>query len=404
MNLIALRSPAFRLYYCGNVAAVNGMWILQILIIWLAWDVTGSASFVGMIGALALFPTVLSGPLFGVAVDRMNVRVAAYGTNLGMILCGLTLLTVHGSGATNPLWLSVIAVAVGIVKSAHHPVRLSMGPRLVDRGDVPSVVALTALNFNLARIIAPIFTGFSIEHVGVMPTLAVSVLLYAPNLVIIGFLRPRDTSASGNVVSFSSAFWQGLAYLWHKADLRAILFLSFLFALAIRGVMEVLPVVADGQFARGATGVGELGSAIGAGALSAALIKALGRVDRRHGISPVTLGATALGILAVAAFGNLQVWWLVLLTASVLGFASTTLGVSLQTAIQSDLPDELRGRVMSIWIVVGLGGAALGSLVIGTLSDLIGFPQATLVMAGVSLAGLLALAGSGSLAPKRKGG
>ena len=61
MNLIALRSSAFRLYYCGNVAAVNGMWILQILIIWLAWDVTGSASFVGMIGAFALFPTVLSG-------------------------------------------------------------------------------------------------------------------------------------------------------------------------------------------------------------------------------------------------------------------------------------------------------------------------------------------------------
>ncbi len=403
MNLIALRSSAFRLYYCGNVAAVNGMWILQILIIWLAWDVTGSASFVGMIGAFALFPTVLSGPFFGVAVDRMNIRVAAYGTNLGMVLCALTLFAVQANGATNTVWLSVIAVALGIVKSAHHPVRLSMGPRLVERGHVASVVALTSLNFNLARIVAPIFAGFSIEHAGIMPTLVVAVLLYVPNFIIIGFLDPRDTRDHGSGVSFSSAFWHGLAYLWHKADMRAVLFLSFLFALAIRGVMEVLPVVADGQFGRGPTGVGELGSAIGAGALIAALIKALGRADGR-GVSVVTLASTALGVLAVAAFGNFDIWGMVLLSAAVLGFTSTTLGVSLQTAIQSDLPDDLRGRVMSIWIVVGLGGAALGSLVIGALSDLIGFSQATLVMSGISLAGLFVLVVSGSFTAKRKGG
>jgi MFS family permease len=403
MNLIALRSSAFRLYYCGNVAAVNGMWILQILLIWLAWDVTGSASFVGMIGAFALFPTVLSGPLFGVAVDRMNIRIAAYCTNLGMVLVALTLLAVQGTGALDPVWLSAIAAALGIVKSAHHPVRLSMGPRLVERGHVASVVALTSLNFNLARIVAPIFAGFSIEHAGVTPTLVVAVLLYVPTFVILAFLHPRDTREHGNSVSFSSAFWQGLAYLWHKPDLRAILFLSFLFALAIRGVMEVLPVVADGQFARGATGVGQLGSAIGAGALVAALIKALGRADDR-GISIVTLASAALGVLAVAAFGNTEVWGLVMVSAIVLGFTSTTLGVSLQTAIQSDLPDDLRGRVMSIWIVVGLGGAALGSLVIGALSDLIGFSQATLVMSGVSLAGLFILVASGSVEAKRKGG
>lgn len=404
MNLIALRSPAFRLYYCGNIAAVNGMWILQILIIWLAWDTTGSAGFVGLIGAFALFPTVLSGPLFGVAVDRMNIRIAAYATNLGMMFCAGTLLAVQAAGATNVFWLSVIAVAIGMIKSAHHPVRLSMGPRLVERSDVASVVALTALNFNLARIIAPIFTGFSIEHAGVVPTLVVAALLYVPNLVIVGFLRPRETGGKGNLISFSSAFWHGLAYLWHKADMRAVLLLSFLFALSIRGVMEVLPVVADGEFGKGAAGVGQLGSAIGAGALIAALIKAFGRDDGRGGISAVTLGSTGVGVLAVAVFGNLHIWGLVLLTASILGFTSTTLGVSLQTAIQSDLPDELRGRVMSIWIVVGLGGATLGSLLIGGLSDLIGFPNATLVMSGISLAGLVALIGSGALVAKRKGG
>ena len=138
MNLVALRSASFRLYYCGNVAAVNGMWILQILIIWLAWDVTGSASFVGMIGAFALFPTVLSGPFFGVAVDRMNIRIAAYGTNLGMVLVALTLLAVQGTGAMNPVWLSMIAAALGVVKSAHHPyTRGLMGaiPSLDGTGD-----------------------------------------------------------------------------------------------------------------------------------------------------------------------------------------------------------------------------------------------------------------------------
>ena len=386
MNLVALKSPSFRLYFLGGLFAVNGLWIMRILIGWMAWELTASASFVGFVAALSLLPTFLTGPFFGVLIDRANIKLAAIGTNSSMIVCISALLVIHLMGHLNPSLLSTIAVAIGIVSSAHHPVRMSLAPRLVQKEHVGSVVALAALNFNTARMISPALGGIIIDQFGITSALIISTLLYLPSLMIVPFLKPRTPQTPKNKEAFLTALKNGIEYIWYRPELRLVLLMTALMALSVRGTTEILPVVADGLFNKGAIGLGQLGSAVGAGAVMSAILKAFGPLQATRTMALSTLAITTIGILSVAVFGNSTNWNITLIAAAILGFTSTHLGVSLQSSMQANLPDEMRGRVMSLWIVVATGASALGAFSIGVATETLGLSISTYILTAACLA------------------
>lgn len=393
MKLSALREPEFRLYFTGAIANVNAMWIVRILIGWLAWEATRSPAFTGLVAAASLLPTLVSGPLFGVWVDRANITRAAYATNLSMIACIVTLLLLRLGGLVTPATLVAISLAIGFVTAAHHPVRLSLGPRLVPATEVSSVVALSALNFNLARLISPAVGGLLIERLGVTAAIVVTLVLFLPNLAIIARLHPRRL-AEKPAQPFATAMREGLAYIRTRRVIVTILAATCVFSVALRGVLEVLPIVADGAFGRGATGFGQLGSAVGGGALVSAILKTAGVFEAgqtRDALSPRSLLIAATGMAAMAVLGTTQSWPLALACAAILGAAGTWFGVTMQQIIQSDLPDDMRGRVMSIWVVVGLGSTALGAWAIGVLTGLLGQPTAFVATAALGTATILIL-------------
>jgi MFS family permease len=386
MNLVALKSPSFRLYFLGGLFAVNGLWVMRILIGWLAWELTQSASFVGLVAALSLVPTFLTGPFFGVLVDRANIKLAVFMTNTSMIICIAALLAIHLSGQLNPNYLSLIAIAIGIASSAHHPVRMSLAPRLVEPQHVGSVVALAALNFNTARMISPAIGGIIIEQFGITTAMVLSLLCYLPSLIVIPFLQPRTSQGAKIKEPFLTALKNGIQYLWHRPELRLVLLMTALMSLSVRGTAEILPVVADGLYNKGAIGLGQLGSAVGAGAVFSAMLKAFGSARPAKTLSISASAIMILGILSVAFFGNSDVWNITLSAAAILGFASTYLGVSLQSSIQADLPDDMRGRVMSIWIVIATGASAMGAFTIGFATEIFGLSISTYGLTGICLA------------------
>ncbi len=402
MNLIALRSRQFQLYFAGAVCAVNGMWILRIVIGWLSWKITGSASFVGTIAAVSLIPTVIFGPFFGVLVDRSNVLRAAFVTNIAMTLCVAALLVLEINDRVTPVALLAIAFAMGTITAGHHPVRLSLGPRLVKSDYVGSVVALAALNFNLARLLSPALGGVLIDRLGIPTTTAIILGAFVPNLLVLSRLTPREKRQRAEPEQFFQALAGGARYLWQRPELRLVILATAVFSVALRGVLDVLPIFADGVFGHGAIGLGELGSAVGAGALSAALIKAFWMApasQSRGALSPSNKIVAFAGIAALAVLGDTDIWMLALVCVAVLGFAVTHLGVGMQAQIQAELPDDMRGRVMSIWIVVGLGGSALGAFGLGLLSDHFGMPVAA---SGFAVAGALAIAAIITANPNKK--
>lgn len=392
MNLSALQSQGYRRYLAGSAAAVNGMWILRVVLTWLAWDVSGSATFVGLIAALTMLPTMISGPVFGALMDRYNIIRAAYGTNIGMMTCALAIVFALEFGLISQIFLLVVAICIGIVTSAHHPMRLTMGPRLVERDQIGSVSALAALNFNTARVISPFFAGLIIEYFSVMAALIVTLLLYIPNLIIYATLKPRSLATPKEYQSIRAALIEGLGYIWAHKYLRLILTTSALFSLSIRGILEILPVIADGTFTKGATGLGQLGAAVGAGSMIAALMKAMGTSERVPALSGFNITIGALGTVCAAILAITGIWPIALCSAACIGFCATYLGVSFQSEIQSDLPDIIRGRVMSLWGMVALGSVALGSLFIGWLADSIGLPSTGIWIAVASTIALFFIA------------
>ncbi|WP_137702620.1 MFS transporter [Marimonas lutisalis] len=387
----AFSHAGFRRYFIGAVAGVNANWIFRVLLAWLAWDLTGSPSFVGLIAAASLAPVALTAPFFGALTDRLPILVAYRWVSLGLVICPSALLALMAADMLSPAAILGIALLFGTIISAYHPVRQSLGPRLVDPPLIGSVVALAALNFNMGRIISPAIGGFLIGQFGTIPTAALSVALFLPNLVIGPTLRPREVAQTGPRQSYLADLAEGLRQGWARWPIRRSLMLTVAALGPIRAITEILALIADGRFGRGAEGLGLLTSAVGAGALLAALfqVAAGARLAR---LPAVRFGVIALGFLATAALVLAPSFIMAMVMAPVVGFAGTYVGVSLQIGIQARLEDELRGRIMSLWMVsITLSTSAL-SFAISAISEVFGLGPTTLAVLVVSSAAVLWLA------------
>jgi hypothetical protein len=204
-------------------------------------------------------------------------------------------------------------------------------------------------------------------------------------LAVLPFLRPRDLPVRQRA-SYLADLREGVGYALTTPLIREALLLTLVFATLVRGALEVLPVLADGAFARGAAGLGFLTAAAGAGAVTAAMLKAFGFAASGARIPPSVIVAMAFGFCAVIAMGMAPAWPVALAATAGAGFAATWCGVSLQAAMQTELPDNYRGRVMSLWTVVGFGTVSIGAALIGGLAEVFGI-GAALTVAGC--AGLL---------------
>jgi len=384
MNLSALKFRDFRIYLGGNLFAVNALWMQRVTIGWIAWDLTSSATFVGFIAFVNFAPVMVTGPLFGVLVDRMRITQVAKLTQILLLIISLGFYLFFTFGILDEILLSFLSFLSGLVTSAHNPVRLSLAPRLVDRTSVASVVSIVAINFNLARLTGPAIGGWLIASWGISTALLVQTGFYLPFIFAISLLHPRQRSSSIiNNEPFIAALQNGIKYALANTLIRQAFLVTALYAFLIRGTLEILPVIADGVFSRGATGLGLLTSSAGFGALIAGVIKAFTPSQTVRKLPKFALASALLGIGLMPLVGLSNSWNLTLLCIFYIGFSGTLAGISVQTAIQIDLDDDFRGRVMSLWTMVSIGATATGAIILGGLADHIGVSLAFSLAGGL---------------------
>ena len=370
MNLAALNSPSFRLYLFGSFIALNGLWIQRIIIGWLAWEISNSPFYVGIAAFLSLAPTIFSGPIFGVLIDRANIKVAFFLSYSAMILCSSILFFLILTDLLTIKSLLLICLFIGIIASAAHPIRMSLAPRLIDESQVPSLVALTAVNFNTSRLIGPAIGGFLIQYLGASGTILISIFTYLPVMVFIMLVKPRDLISDDKNRSLIFDFFEGIKLIFSNSVIKFSIVLSGLTAFVGRGVLETLPLISEGVFSQGPTGLGLITAAAGAGALFSSIAKALGKAEiSGTNISNSTLFAALTIPIVVLLIGYANSFLISLFLIFILGFLATTIGISIQSKIQLELKDVFRGRVMSIWIMINMGSAAFGSIIFGLVSD-----------------------------------
>lgn len=393
----ALSLRGYRWYATGNMLSLSGVWIQRVAIGWLVWDMTRSESWVGMIAAAQFAPALVLSIPFGAIADRFDNRRVSLVLNGLFILWAILLAALSSLGQLTPAWLFALSLAYGCTAAAYGPVRLSIIPALVPRDFRASAVAINSVLFNGARLVGPAIAGFILASGGVGWAFFFNALSYVPLLLILAVvpMAHLDRQVPGHLIGEVIA---GFGYVRRHAMIFRQLMLTGWTAIFARGVLEMLPAISDKNFGRGAAGYATLTIAAGAGAILSGFWLSVGKppLDR---LSRMTIGLNLGAAICLLALAQVDDFVLGLALVAALGFGATGSAIASQSVVQIAAQDEFRGRVSSLWTMAGLGGTAIGAILLGAIADGLGLATAIMICGAIAamLPATLLLLGRGRL-------
>jgi len=384
----SLRSKDFRLLWAGNIFEHMALWLQLISLSWLVWDLSGSALLSGMAAGLRGLPTLVIGPWAGVIADRMDRKKLVIVAQL--ILTGVAVLFAFlvASGSVQVWHAMVYATVSAVCFGFIMPARQALIVNTVPPEDLGNAFALSAMTVTSNRLIGGILGGLLITTVGIQWNFFVEGAAYIVTaLLLIPMRTPYQEVSTARESSMLTNLKDGLVYIWR--DNRIILHLmvlSFILNMAFIPIPALLPAYTTAVLHSEANVGGYLLAAQGVGGVTATvLIASLGFVIKKGQIGLVALVVGSAAVLILA-----QSHWLLLSLAMlvVLGVSQTSFIVTNQVLVQAMIPDTLRGRVTSLYMLeFGLGPLAI--LLIGVLMDLYSVSGALTIVASVSLASAL---------------
>lgn len=373
-----LRDREFGPYFAGNLLSNCGTWFQNLAQSLLVFRLTGSTLLVGVVNFAQFAGVFVLAPWAGGAADRHDRRRLMLVTQLAAVAISAVLAAVAAAGAATAPVVIALALALGVTTAFSVPAMQALVPLLVPEADLAPAVALNAVTFNLARAVGPVAGAAVIARLGIPAAFALNASSYLALVAALAVIHPR---AQAPAARRRTRRRDDLALL---ADRRLALLLTGVVALSITAdpVNTLTPGFATQLFGRPDTVAGLLVGAFGAGAVVAALFvgRADDRIERRIARTLAVLGAgtllfavapglpVAAGALAIGGFGYLA--------------ANTTA----TTAIQTEVDDARRGRVMALWSVAFLGVRPLASLADGALAAATNLRVAAVVMALPALA------------------
>ena len=386
----ALNEPRFRRYYPASWCSGLGSWMLRFLLGWNAWELTQSALWVGIVSALMLAPALILSPYFGVQSDRINPR---HGLMWSMLIHGAIALSgalAGYLGILNVAVLLILATALGSVSAMHSPMRLALVPMLVPREALPSAVGLTAMSFNIARILGPAICAAVIARAGAAWAWMIPVLIFATSGLILNSLGGVGARQKRTHGSVNSEFIDGLRYALSMAPLVTILALTLVNGFLGRSFIELLPAVSGRLIDGGPGELAWLTAAAGSGAVLGGLIMSRMKADVRY-LFNLSLAAM---FFAACLLSNL-VWVAQLpslfILVGLLSLSTTLAGTACQTLAQLIIDPQYHGRVMSLWSMTMMAAPALGAATHGAVAEWLGFVVAFALAAVVGVLGLAGL-------------
>ena len=394
-----LRHGVFRWIWAGALLSNVGNWMEAVAQSWLVQRQTGSPFMVELLAASEFVPHALLLLAAGWLADHYDRRkVLLYGQVVMMIFAAALAVAAH-LGLASPWVVIALAFAEGAAWATVTPAWQSLVPALVPRDELPQAIALNSVQFNTARLLGPMLAGallsFAsaalvfdlnvISFVGIVAVLAlVRIPLLQPAAAPTTSGRMADSSgrmaSRGGKLARSGGVRRALKWAWHERGPRRLILGLFMFALFAAPVQGLLPAMADSVLHVGAHGYGVLLSCLGAGAICGALtLSRLPRRYPRHHLIPLSMLAFSLCAmiyasarwpqLSAAALGVGGVFWVWSLASS-------------STAMQLLVPEELRGRAMSVLALATTGPLPVGHLLGGTVAHAFGVRAGVLLSAG----------------------
>lgn len=395
-SFIALSVPNFRLFTATNLVAMTAGWMQRIAQDWLVLQLTGSVAQVGITVACQFAPMLLFGLLGGVFVDRYSKRALMMITQGAFAVLSLLLAVLTLAGVVQAWHIWVIAFLVGMVTVIDNPARQVFVTEIVGHQHLRNAISVNSSVFQLGGMIGPALSGILLVAVGAGWSFGINAVACVAVVVTLGFLRvselhrtPPQPRAKGQLV-------EGLRYAAAKPTIIVPVVLVAFFSVFALTMPVLLSAFASTVYDVGAGGYGLFNSAVAVGALTGAVLSTRRAVVRLRtivggvfwtGVLLVVAGATP----AIAPFTALLV---------VVGLSQLLFQTASNSLVQLSSNVAIRGRVMSLYVLVLLGGQAIGGPVMGQVVDHFGAHVGMMVAGGVPAAAAAVIA----LVLARRGG
>ena len=387
----ALHHRNYRLFFGGQSVSLIGTWMQQLAMSWLTYRLTHSTVLLGVVGFSSLIPSFLLAPFAGVLIDRWErYRVMIITQILAMIQAVVLALLVL-TGMITVWHIIILSTLLGIINSVDNPVRHALIIDLVEsKEDLSNAIALSASMFNVARLVGPSIAGVLISLVGEGVCFLINALSFIA--VIISLLSMKVISKERKM--HRTPFWQdireGFAYAFGFPPIRYILMLIAWTSLVGMSYNVLMPVFARDILHGGAHTFGFLMAGTGCGALIGSIYLATRKsVLNLERILVITSLLFGIGLILLSLS---HVDWVALIFMMLIGFGMISQFAGCNTILQTIVEEDKRGRVMSLFIMTSIGTIPFGSLLAGSIAQIVGTPQT------IRISGLLCIFGAVMLA------
>jgi MFS family permease len=361
----AFRYREFRLLWSGAFISTIGTWMQSVAQSWLVLSMTGSAFYLGLIAFLADLPFMLFALVGGVVADRLDRRKLLLSSQYTQMVCAFTL-TALLAGHHLQVWHMMAAVLIaGVAQAFGGPAYMALIPGLVKRQDLPNAIALNSIQFNLARGIGPLLAGAALATVGATLCFALNGFSFIAVIISLYMIRASFVPARTDD-SVLAGMRDGFSYVKQRGPLWHLSILGFAAAFCGVPLLTLLPVFARDIFHIGATGYSRMMAVSGAGAIVGALLYA--SLSHRKGHGRMALRVQIALALLLAVFAVSKNLWLSYAALFLGGVCLIAVFASVTSLVQMATSEEMRGRVMSIFMLAFRSGMPLGNLAIATLA------------------------------------
>ncbi|MEU3399074.1 MFS transporter [Streptomyces filamentosus] len=383
-DLTPLRTSAdYRRLWFGNTVSWIGQGMTALAVSLQVYDITGSAFSVGLVGLCSLVPLVVFGLYGGAIADTVDRRALGLAGATGSAVLSASLAAAAFAGFHRVWFLYAIVALQAVCAALNSPARSAMIPRLIPPEQLRAANALNSMVMTFGTLVGPSLGGVIVGLAGYQTAYTIDALAFSASLYAMWRLPAMPPEHTG---AERASVLDGLRFLGTRPNLRAT-FVSDLFAMILAQPKALFPAVAALWFGGDAKTTGLLVAAPAFGALMGGVVSGWQGRIRHHG-QAILIAVAAWG-LAIAAFGLSRNLWIGLLCLAAAGYADTSSMIFRNTMMQVAAPDEMRGRLQGVFIVVVAGGPRLGDFVAGSVA---GLTSPAVAITGGGLACVLAIA------------
>jgi predicted MFS family arabinose efflux permease len=354
----------FRLLWAGAFTSSTGTWMQEIAQNWLVYDMTKSARMLALDSFLGDIPIFLFSLVGGVIADRMDRRKLLLMSQVIQMVSALTLAVLIGTHRIHIWEILVSSFIVGTAQAFGGPAYSALVPSLVEKEDLPNAIALNSIQFNLARVIGPVIGGFAFKYAGAawcfgMNSLSFVAVMYSLLSLHINF-NPARTGES-----ILTGMKQGIGFIRKQGAMETLVGIAFCMTALAIPMITFLPVFAKNVFHQDEITYTWFLAASGLGSITGALtVASLGNVKNKGRIALTMLMVLGAGIAGFSLSQSIIASCLLLFVS---GGVMMCAFAMISSLVQLITPNDMRGRVMSVYNVAFRGGMPFGSLTTGWL-------------------------------------